>query len=158
MIFLKRFLLNKVYFCSMRTPPEKGYLESPQQSSIHSPSRGSSRTLLLHSPHANAGMKQYECGRTQPLFRAGHDRGINKWSKPKELKGQCHETFDFWFFSSISFPQAYEYTSMAISNFFENSRRYSRLKVHHRCQRHRWQMGKIFKQKNFNHFVWTLSL
>ena len=25
------------------------------------------------------------------------------------LKGQCHEIFDFWFFSSISFPQAYEY-------------------------------------------------
>ncbi len=31
---------------------------------------------ILRSPHANAGMKQYECGRTQPLFRAGHDRGI----------------------------------------------------------------------------------
>jgi hypothetical protein len=71
------------------------------------------------------------------------------------LKGQCHEIFDFWFFSSISFPQAYEYTSTAISNFFENSRRYSRLKVHHRCQRHRWQMEKIFKQKNFNNFVWA---
>ncbi len=71
------------------------------------------------------------------------------------LKGQCHEIFDFWFFSSISFPQAYEYTSTAISNFFENSRRYSRLKVHHLCQRHRWQMEKIFKQKNFNNFVWA---
>ena len=47
------------------------------------------------------------------------------------LKGQCHEIFDFWFFSSISFPQAYEYTSTAISNFFENSRIYLRLKVHH---------------------------
>ncbi len=71
------------------------------------------------------------------------------------LKGQCHEIFDFWFFSWISFPQASEYTSTAISNFFENSRRYSRLKVHHRCQRHRWQMEKIFKQKNFNNFVWA---
>jgi hypothetical protein len=60
------------------------------------------------------------------------------------LKGQCHEIFDFWFFSSISFPQAYEYTSTAISNFFESLRRYSRLEVHHRCQRHRWQMEKIF--------------
>ncbi len=56
------------------------------------------------------------------------------------LKGQCHEIFDFWFFSWISFPQACEYTITAISIFFENSRRYSRLKVHHRCQRHRWQM------------------
>ncbi len=26
------------------------------------------------------------------------------------LKGQCHEIFDFWFFSWISFPQAPEYT------------------------------------------------
>jgi hypothetical protein len=71
------------------------------------------------------------------------------------LKGQCHEIFDFWFFSWISFPQASEYTTTAILNFFENSRRYSRLKVHHRCQRHRWQMEKIFKQKYFNNFVWA---
>ncbi len=71
------------------------------------------------------------------------------------LKGQCHEIFDFWFFSWISFPQASEYTIMAISNFFENSRRYSRHKVHHRCQRHRWQIEKIFKQKNFNNFFWV---
>ncbi len=56
------------------------------------------------------------------------------------LKGQCHETFCFWFFSWISFPQAPEYTITAVSNFFENSRRYSQLKVYHRCQRHRWQI------------------
>ncbi len=71
------------------------------------------------------------------------------------LKGQCHGIFDFWFFSWISFPQASEYTITAISNFFENSRRYSRLKVHHLCQQHRWQMEKIFKQKNFHNFVWS---
>jgi hypothetical protein len=71
------------------------------------------------------------------------------------LKGQCHEIFDFWFFSWISFPQASEYTTTAISNFFENLRRYLRLKLHHRCQRHRWQMEKIFKQKNVNNFVWA---
>jgi hypothetical protein len=65
------------------------------------------------------------------------------------LKGQSHEIFDFWFFSWISFPQAPEYTITAIS------RRYSRLKVHHRCQRHRWQMEKIFNEKNFNYLVWT---
>jgi hypothetical protein len=68
-------------------------------------------------------------------------------------KGQCHEIFDFWIFSWISFPQASEYTITAISNFFENSQRYSRLKVHHR--RHRWQIEKIFKQKYFNNFVWA---
>ncbi len=44
---------------------------------------------------------------------------------------------------------------MAISNFFENSQRYSRLKVHHWCHWHRWQMEKIFSQKNWNYLVWT---
>jgi hypothetical protein len=83
--------------------------------------------------------------------------GRNPSPPPPNLKGQCHEIFDFWFFhESVSrFPQASEYTFTAISNFFENSRRYSRLKVHHRCQRHRWQIEKIFKQKNFNNFVWA---
>ena len=71
------------------------------------------------------------------------------------LKGQCHEIFDFSFFSWISFPQAPEYTNRAVSNFFENSRRYSQLKVHHLCRWHRWQIAKIFKMKNFNYFVWT---
>ncbi len=73
----------------------------------------------------------------------------------KTLKGQCHEIFNFLFFSWISFPQAPEYTFTANSNFFEHSRRYLRLKVHHRCQWHRWQMGKIFKLKYFDNFVWT---
>jgi hypothetical protein len=37
-----------------------------------------------------------------------------------------------------------------------NSRRYSQFKVHHRCQQHRWQMEKIFNQKNFGTgFVYT---
>ncbi len=71
------------------------------------------------------------------------------------LKGQCHEIFDFWFFSRISFPQAPECTIRVVSNFFENSRRYSQLKVCHRCQRHRWQMRKIFNQISFNYLVWT---
>jgi hypothetical protein len=50
------------------------------------------------------------------------------------LKGQYHEIFDFCFFSWISFPQAPEYTIRVVSNFFENSRRYSQLKVCHRCR------------------------
>jgi hypothetical protein len=33
------------------------------------------------------------------------------------LNGQCHEIFDFWFFSWISFPQAPEYTITANLNF-----------------------------------------
>ena len=57
-----------------------------------------------------------------------------------DLKGQCHEIFCFWFFSWISFPPAPEYPIRTVSNFFENSRRYSQVKVHHRYQRHRWQI------------------
>ncbi len=75
-------------------------------------------------------------------------RHINKrlssvfWAIPAVfcLKGQCHEIFCFWFFSSITFPQAPDNNVRIISNFFENSRRYSQVKVHHRCQRHRWQI------------------
>ncbi len=46
------------------------------------------------------------------------------------LKGQCHEIFCFQFFSRISFPPAPEYPIRIVSNFFENSRRYSQVKVH----------------------------
>ncbi len=53
------------------------------------------------------------------------------------LKGVWHEIFDFRFFSWISVPQASKYSIGAILNFFENSRRYSRINVYHRCQRHR---------------------
>ncbi len=82
--------------------------------------------------------------------------GLRKLPALKDaLKGQCHEIFCFWFFSWISFPQAPDYTIMVVSNFFDNSRRYSQLKGCHRCQQRRWQMEKTFKQKNFNSFVWT---
>ncbi len=58
----------------------------------------------------------------------------------KQLKGQCHEIFDFRFSTWITFPQTPDYAIKAASNFFENSRRYSQLKVAN---------GKIFNQKNF---------
>jgi hypothetical protein len=44
------------------------------------------------------------------------------------LKEQCHEIFCFWFFSWIIFPRAPENNTRVITNFFENSRRYSQLK------------------------------
>ncbi len=66
------------------------------------------------------------------------------------FKGTVSRDFRLLVFSWISFPQAPEYTIVAISNFLENSRRYSRLQVHHQ-----WQMEKTFKQKNFNKLVWT---
>ncbi len=53
------------------------------------------------------------------------------------LKGVWHEIFDLRFFSWISVPQAHKYSIGAVLNFFENSRRYSRINVYHRCQRHR---------------------
>ncbi len=74
--------------------------------------------------------------------------------KQNKLKGTVSRVLCFWFFSWISFPQAPDYTSRAVLNFFENSRRYLQLKVSHRCRWHRWQMAKIFKLKNFNYFVW----
>ncbi len=43
-------------------------------------------------------------------------------------------------FSWITFPQAPDNNIRIISNFFENSRRYSQVKVHHRCQQHWWQI------------------
>ncbi len=80
------------------------------------------------------------------------------------LKRQCHEIFCFRFFSWITFPQAPENNSRVISNFFENSRRYTggkfatgindtggkfchqfrmccwhRWQICHRCQRYRRQ-------------------
>ncbi len=68
-----------------------------------------------------------------------HGPKLIKWCVTIPLKGQCHEIFCFWFFSWISFPPAPEYPIRTVSNFFENSRRYSQVKVHHRYQRHRWQ-------------------
>ncbi len=56
------------------------------------------------------------------------------------LKGQCHEIFCLRFFSWITFTQAPDNNIRIISNFFENSLRYSQVKVHHRCQRHRRQI------------------
>jgi hypothetical protein len=63
-----------------------------------------------------------------------------RWHIWKLLKGQCHEIFCFWIFSSISFPPAPEYPIKTVSNFFENSRRYSQLKVDHWCRWHQWQI------------------
>ncbi len=71
------------------------------------------------------------------------------------LKGSVSRDFSLLVFSSISFPPAPEYPIKTVSNFFENSRRYSELKIDHRCRWHRWQMRKIFTQKNFNNFVGT---
>jgi hypothetical protein len=62
--------------CVKRGLDRRGLLGKPPASSAFLPSRASSRIrAFLRSPHANAGMKQYKCGRTQPLLRMGHDHG-----------------------------------------------------------------------------------
>ncbi len=75
----------------------------------------------------------------------------------ERLKGQCHETFCFWFFSWIIFPPAPEYPIRTVSNFFENSGRYSQVKVHHRYQRHRWQIChrcQGHRRQNYRRYQW----
>ncbi len=62
------------------------------------------------------------------------------------LKGQCHKIFCFRFFSWITFPQAPGNNFRVISNFFENSLRYSQVKVHHWCQGHRWQNCRRYQR------------
>jgi hypothetical protein len=51
---------------------EYGYLENPQLAQHSSHQEPVAVLTFLRSPH---GMKQYECGRTQPLLRMGHDHG-----------------------------------------------------------------------------------
>ncbi len=66
-----------------------------------------------------------------------NDTGGKQWEQYQtadNLKGQCHEIFCLWFFSSISFPPAPEYPIRTVSNFFENSRRYSQLNIDQRCR------------------------
>ncbi len=81
------------------------------------------------------------CNGSLPFETACYEKW---WTIP--LKGQCHEIFCFLFFSWISFPPAPEYHIRTVLNFFENSRRYSQAKVHHRYQQHRccWYRWQIF--------------
>ncbi len=51
------------------------------------------------------------------------------------LKGQCHEFFCSRFFPWNIFPQAPENNTRVISNFFENSQRYSQVKETDSCKK-----------------------
>jgi hypothetical protein len=80
-------------------------------------------------------------------YKVGGDRQLT-------LKGQCHEIFDFWFFHESVSPK---HLSMPLRPF----RIFSKIRGDIRGSRctagvnNRWQMEKIFKQKNFNNFVWA---
>ncbi len=56
------------------------------------------------------------------------------------LKGQCQEIFASGFFHESVSPKPLSIPLGAFRNFFENSWRYSQLKVDHRYQRHRRQI------------------
>jgi hypothetical protein len=60
-------------------------------------------------------------------------------SKSSLFKGTVSQDFLLLVFF-ISFPLAPEYSIKTVSNFFKNSRRYSQVKMHHRYQRHQWQI------------------
>ncbi len=57
------------------------------------------------------------------------------------LKGQCHEIFNFSFFSLISSPKPQSLPLGPLKNF-PKILGYLQLKVHHWCSWHRWQMEK----------------
>ncbi len=56
------------------------------------------------------------------------------------LKGTVSRDFLLMVFFMNQFPPAPEYSVRTVSNFFENSRRYSQVKVHHWYQWHRRQI------------------
>ncbi len=117
-----------------------------------SPVCGQSSALLsaVHKNKKTFSLTMHSCILWLVYYLFSHHRFKNKINnmiqRVRTLKGQCHEIFDFRFSTWFSFPQAHNYTIGAVSNFFENSRRYSQLKV---------QMEKIFNQKSFRYFFYT---
>ncbi len=67
------------------------------------------------------------------LVRGRSGRGRNA---PGPFKGSVSGDFLLLVFFMNQFPPAQEYPIRTVSNFFENSRRYSQVKVHHPYQRH----------------------
>ncbi len=49
---------------------------------------------FLRSPHANAGMKQYKCGRTQPLLHMGHNHRKTSGRNLKGLRQIINNNYD----------------------------------------------------------------
>ncbi len=71
-------------------------------------------------------------------------------------KGTVSRDFMLLVFFMNQFPPSpwlYHYGRFEF--FFQHLRRYSQLKVCHRCRWHQWQMEKIVHQKIFYDFFWT---
>ncbi len=62
-----------------------------------------------------------------------------------KLKGTVSRVFLLLVFFMNQFPPAPEYPIRIVSDFFENLRRYSQVKVHHGYQWHRWQNGRQYQ-------------
>ncbi len=65
----------------------------------------------------------------------------NQWEI--ELKGQCHEIFEFWFFQKSVSPKPLSIPFGPFQIFRKNSQKYSQLKVHHR-----WLLKPVKNGKN----------
>jgi hypothetical protein len=61
--------------CSVKTGQNRITWKTPSRAAFVPLQEPVAVLAILRSPHANAGLKQYECGRTQTLFRAGHVHG-----------------------------------------------------------------------------------
>jgi hypothetical protein len=83
-----RFEINFLYYrrcCLVRTRQNRVTWKTPSSASFIPLQEPVAVLAFLRSPHANAAMKQYQCGPTQPSFRAVHDRGKTCMLKPKGL-------------------------------------------------------------------------
>ncbi len=70
---------------------EQGYLTNPQLTQHSEPV---AVLASLHSSHPNASMKQYECGRTQPLLCTRQRSRGKLQSKPKGLRQNINNNHD----------------------------------------------------------------
>jgi hypothetical protein len=76
------------------------------------------------------------------FFAAGPGPGSDEGSF-KDFKGQRHKIFCFRFFSRSSSPKPLNIALGSFPMFFEESLRFSQVKVHRRCQRHWWQILQL---------------
>ncbi len=86
----------------------------------------------LDTPTLHHGLDFYRGGLSYVTSRGGGG----------EVKGTVSRDYLLLGFFMNQFPPAPEYPIRTVLNFFENSRRYSQVKVHHRYQRHRRQIRK----------------
>ncbi len=71
------------------------------------------------------------------------------------LKGTVPRDFRLLVFFMNQFPPSTWVYRYGHFEFFRKFAKILRLKVHHWRRWHRWQIEKIFHQKNVNYFVWT---